>query len=151
MNLHTLQRLRSVPSRRQIPIALPWHRRYHFALILTFSPCITISTPRSIQRTCPHLSSKEKLRTITIENGVFYPSHSSIHIPPPQFVMRRYRTEPLLPSLVQLRPCSIPLSNKPMLSPACPSSNILRNISTPVTTVLFVTYPYPHQLHLSPT
>src|SRR3989304_3984314 len=30
---------------------------------------------------------------------------------------------------------SIPLSNAPMLSPACPSSRSLRNISTPVTTV----------------
>src|SRR2546426_6119775 len=30
----------------------------------------------------------------------------------------------------------VPRSNPPMLSPACPSSSTLRNISTPVTTVL---------------
>ena len=33
---------------------------------------------------------------------------------------------------------STPLNNKPTLSPACPSSNVLRNISTPVTTVLLI-------------
>jgi hypothetical protein len=33
---------------------------------------------------------------------------------------------------------SIPRSKQPTLSPACPSSSSLRNISTPVTTVLRV-------------
>src|SRR5207244_5379831 len=32
---------------------------------------------------------------------------------------------------------STPRSSNPTLSPACPSSNSLRNISTPVTTVFF--------------
>ncbi len=45
---------------------------------------------------------------------------------------------------------SMPRSNSPTLSPACPSSRSLRNISTPVTTV-FLSVPNPTSATSSPT
>ena len=45
---------------------------------------------------------------------------------------------------------STPRSSSPTLSPACPSSSSLRNISTPVTTV-FLSVPNPTSSTSSPT
>ncbi len=45
---------------------------------------------------------------------------------------------------------STPRNNNPTLSPACPSSNNFRNISTPVTTV-FLSLPNPTNAISSPT
>ena len=60
----------------------------------------------------------------------------------------------MLPGLASTIPRSIsffstPRSSSPTLSPACPSSSSLRNISTPVTTLFFLR-PEPHQRHFLP-
>src|SRR6056297_376014 len=105
---------------------------------VALSPGIHISTPSS--------NATEPVTSVVLKkNCGLYPSKNGVCLPPSSFVSTY--TSPLNfvcgviePGLASTCPLSMsslctPLSSAPMLSPACASSNIFLNISTPVHTV----------------
>src|SRR6056297_1825570 len=108
---------------------------------VALSPGIHISTPSS--------NATEPVTSVVLKkNCGLYPSKNGVCLPPSSLLSTytsalNFVCGVILPGFANTCPLSIsslftPLNRAPMLSPATASSSSLRNISTPVTTVLVV-------------